>query len=730
MDKRLSGVVSFLSVISASVAIGGLCLRSLAEEKTELSIVEFRKQQGQTTVKDWLAQESENSEEEEVVITGDSPGSPYREPSGSTATRTETPLHDIPQSIQVIPRQVIEDQQPQRISDVLRNASGVTPRVTYSTPDTYTIRGFNTDDNLRNGFRQNNFTNFTDPANIERIEVLKGPGSVLYGQLEPGGIVNYITKQPLSEPFYSGQFSVGSYQYYRPSIDISGPLTEDKSLLYRLNLAYETSRGFRDFARREVYLFAPSFTHRISSTTSVNIEYEYLKVDQNYDRGLLPIAESFNLPISFNFGEPSDDYNIFSNRFSFVVNHQLSSAWKIRSGLSFQIADTERKNVQPIDFSNPFDPDGRTVQRRYNEVEDYSRDLALQTDFIGTFKTGNIAHQLLLGVELGRSVFGFPFRISFDVAPLDFLNPVYGAAIPTTFDEGNEQKSTTNRVGLYVQDQITLLPNLKLLAGGRFDFVRFRDEFTPDIVNGSEPEITRRTYNVFSPRVGLVYQPIPQISLYASYSQSFKPDAFAVTVDGTPLEPERATQYEAGIKGEFLNGRLAATLAFYDITKKNVATTDINNPDFSIAAGEVKSRGIEFDIAGEILPGWNLIASYFINDAFISQDNSLPTGDRLVNAPRNGGSLWTTYEIQRGRLKGLGIGAGIFFVGDREATLPNTIEIPSYIRTDATVFYRQPNYQIALTLKNLFDKKYYDSQGFLLTPGAPLTVIGSVSFKF
>lgn len=730
MVKRFSGVVSFLSVISASVAIDGLFLSGLAEEKTGLSIVEFRQQQGQTTVKDWLAQESEAAEEEEVVITGDSPGSPYRAPSGSTATKTETPLLDIPQSIQVLPRQLIEDQQPQRISDVLRNVSGVTPRVTYSTPDTYTIRGFNTDDNLRNGFRQNNFTNFTDPANIERIEVLKGPGSVLYGQLEPGGIVNYITKQPLREPFYSGQFDVGSYRYYRPSIDISGPLNEDKSLLYRLNLAYENTRGFRDFSRREVYLFAPSFTHNISSTTSVNFEYEYLKVDQNYDRGLLPIAESFNFPISFNFGEPSDDYNIFSNRFSFVVNHQLSSAWKIRSGLSFQIADTERKNVQPIDFSNPFDADGRTVQRRYNEVEDYSRDLALQTDLIGSFKTGNIAHQLLFGVELGRSIFGFPFRISFDVAPLDFLNPVYGAAIPTTFDEGNEQKSTTNRVGIYLQDQITLLPNLKLLAGGRFDFVRFRDEFTPDIVNGSDTEITRRTYTVFSPRVGLVYQPIPQLSLYASYSQSFKPDAFAVTVEGTPLEPERATQYEAGIKGEFFNGRLAATLAFYDITKKNVATTDINNPDFSIAAGEVKSRGIEFDIAGEILPGWNLIASYFINDAFIGEDNSLPVGDRLVNAPRNGGSLWTTYEIQRGRLKGLGIGAGIFFVSDREATLPNTIDIPSYIRTDATLFYRQPNYQIALTLKNLFDKRYYDSQGFLLTPGSPLTVIGSVSFKF
>lgn len=671
--------------------------------------------------------EPENQEPIELVVTGEQDG--YRVPEASTATKTDTPLRDIPQSIQVIPRQVIDDQKVQRISDVLRNVSGVIAKPTNSTSDTYTIRGFDSTENLRNGFRQDSFTGFTDTANIERVEVLKGPASVLYGQLEPGGVVNYVTKQPLSEPFYSAEFSVGSYSYYRPAIDISGPLNPDKSVLYRLNVAYENSGGFRDFADKEVFTVAPSLTVKFSEDTTLNLEYEYINRKNNYDLGLLPIKESFDFPISFNFGEPSDSYKLEGSRVSAVFSHSFNRNWQFKSGYSAQIVDTKRSNVQPLDFQNPFEADGRNVLRRYNKVADYSREYSWQNDLIGKFNTGSIEHQLLLGVEFGRSIFGYPFRISYDVPPLDFYNPVYGAAIPTTFDEGFQDERTTNRIGLYLQDQIALLPNLKLLVGGRFDFVRFKNESVTDLINNSEPTMSRRYYEAFSPRVGLVYQPIKPLSLYASYTRGFKPDEFSITVDRSLLEPQKGTQYEVGIKGEFFDGKLAATLAAYEITKTNVATSDIANPDFSIAAGEVKSRGIELDITGEILPGWNIIASYAHNDAYVSEDNSLPVGDRLISAPRNSASLWTTYEIQEGNLRGLGIGGGVFFVGDREATLPNTITIPSYVRTDATIFYKQPNYQVGLSFKNLFDNRYYDSTGFLLTPGAPFTVLGTISVK-
>ncbi|HEY9875715.1 MAG TPA: TonB-dependent receptor, partial [Candidatus Obscuribacterales bacterium] len=237
-------------------------------------------------------------------------------------------------------------------------------------------------------------------------------------------------------------------------------------------------------------------------------------------------------------------------------------------------------------------------------------------------------------------------------------------------------------------------------------------------------------YEAFSPRIGIVYQPIEPISLYASYSSSFKPNISATTSDGSLLDPEKGRQYEIGVKGELLNGRLSTTLAAFDITKTNVATTDPNDPDFSIAAGKYRSRGVELDVRGEIARGWNVIASYANIDAFVSQDNSIPVGDRLVNVPRNSASLWTTYEIQSGGLQGLGFGAGLFFVGEREAALPNTIKIPSYVRTDATIFYRRNNYRAALNFKNLLDTKYYDSQGFFVYPKEPLTVVGTFSLQF
>ena len=230
--------------------------------------------------------------------------------------------------------------------------------------------------------------------------------------------------------------------------------------------------------------------------------------------------------------------------------------------------------------------------------------------------------------------------------------------------------------------------------------------------------------------MGLVYQPIEPISLYASYAKSFNPND-SRTASGQALEPSRATQYEVGIKTEWLNKQLSATLAAYDITKTNVATTDPSNSDFSIAAGEVKSRGIELDIAGKILPGWNVIASFAHNDAFVTKDNSIPVGNRLVNAARYNASLWTRYEIQTGSLTGLGFGAGMFFVGDRQANLPNDgVIIPSYVRTDASVFYKKRNWRVGLNFKNLLDTRYYDSQGYYLRPGAPLTVLGTISVEF
>jgi iron complex outermembrane recepter protein len=291
---------------------------------------------------------------------------------------------------------------------------------------------------------------------------------------------------------------------------------------------------------------------------------------------------------------------------------------------------------------------------------------------------------------------------------------------------GRRSSSEQNRLGLYLQDQIKILNNLKILVGGRFDVY---DRISIDRLSDSTTEDAAQR---FSPRIGIVYQPIKPISLYGSFSQSFNPDVFSTQVDGSPLEPSIGTQYEVGVKGEFLDKKFSATLAAYRINKTNISTTDPNNPDFSIAVGEARSQGIEFDIVGEPIKGWNIIAAYAYTDAEITKDNFFAVGNRLANVPRHSASLWSTYEIQKGSLKGFGFGLGLVYVGDRFGDTDNTFVLPGYLRTDAALFYRSDKFRIGLNFQNLFNVNYFSAAAFResIYVGDPFTVIGSVSIEF
>lgn len=273
-----------------------------------------------------------------------------------------------------------------------------------------------------------------------------------------------------------------------------------------------------------------------------------------------------------------------------------------------------------------------------------------------------------------------------------------------------------------------MLDTLKLLVGGRLDIVDLENRFRSGLGDDST---TTLNDTAFTPRVGLVYQPIEPLSLYTSFSQSFVPN-LSTTVAGDLLEPERGTQYEVGVRGEFLDGRLTANLAAFHITKSNVATADLDNPGFSVAFGEVRSQGIELDVTGEILPGWNVIASYAYTDAEITRDNSPNEGNQLASVPRNSGSLWTTYEIQSGNLQGLGAGIGLFFASERQGDPDNSFTIPGYFRTDASLFYRRNNWKAALNFRNLFDVDYVESADsrVRISPGAPFTVVGTLTVEF
>jgi iron complex outermembrane recepter protein len=660
-------------------------------------------------------------EDQEVVVTNQRPG--YRVPNATVGTKTDTPLRDIPQSIQVIPRQIIEDQKAIRYFDVLRNVSSVTTTQGFGGGnDEPVLRGFGTSSNLRNGFYTLATSFFTN--NIERVEVLRGPASVLYGQLEPGGVVNYVTRKPLENPYYSADITIGNYNLYNPSFDISGPLNSDKTLLYRLNASYLRTNSFIDFVNERQFGIAFALTYKPSSVTTLDFEYEHINERRVYNDGLPVDPVSFQLPISRFVGDPNNNnYTFTANNIYLTLNHRFNEQFRIRTSLGAQL---NTYNSAAVGLGSLL-ADGRTLSRDYSINENFRiQNFTWQTDLISRFRTGSVKHEALIGLELSRQL--FPSDIFFTpegsdlIPPLDIFNPVYGGfEIPDrsqldTFFSDQRQ----NTIGLYVQDQITLHPKLKMLIGGRYDFI-----FRRNVDQGIE---SRLFDGAFSPRIGIVYQPIKPISLYASYSRSFVPSTNR-TADGALFAPAQGTQYEIGLKAD-LTSRLALTLAAYTIDKTNVGTTDPNNPLFSIATGKVTSRGLELDLTGQILPGWNIVASAYVNNAFVSQDNDIPIGDRLIGAPSGGASLWTTYEFQRSRLKGFGFGGGVFFVGDREASLPNTFVIPGYVRADATIFYRRDNWRLGLNFKNITNTRYYDSQGASLRPGAPFTVLGSFSVNF
>ncbi len=307
--------------------------------------------------------------------------------------------------------------------------------------------------------------------------------------------------------------------------------------------------------------------------------------------------------------------------------------------------------------------------------------------------------------------------------PIDIFNPVFGQIAPPTLLLFNTDVNRT-ALGIYAQDQMTIAENLKLLIGLRFDTF---NQTVEDRLGGTEQN---QSENAFSPRVGIVYQPIPPISLYASYSQSFSP-VNGRSFEDAQFQPRRGTQYEVGAKAD-LSDRFSTTLAFYDLLLSNVLTSDPVNPDFSVQTGAQRSRGIELNLSGEILPGWNILAGYAYTDARIEEDNDLPVGNRLSNVPENSFNLWTTYEIQSGNLQGLGLGLGLFYVGERQGDLGNSFEIPSYLRTDAAIFYKQDNWRAALNVRNLFGVDYVESSfnRNRLFAGEDLTIQSSISWQF
>ncbi len=670
------------------------------------------------------SQPSASSEEPiELVVTGEQDG--YRVEQTTTGTKIFVPLRDIPLSVQVVPQAVIRDRGLTRLEEFTENVSGVTRNPANPFSSGYRVRGFGRGyQQLRNGFTDTGSLAQHGFANVERVEVLKGPASVLYGGNYPlSGVVNTITKKPLDQPFYQVNFTAGNYDFYRPTLDIAGPLTANGSLTYRLNASYESANSFQDFAFHEDYFIAPAFTWRIGPRTTLTAEYEYFRFSNNLFGASFPAEREFlRVPISRYLSEPDLGPTTGTVHWGYYdFEHRFSDNWKFRHGFSVRVADLDIGGERLA--STTLQANRFRLNRQSTKGPQNNQLYTLQNEAIGKFKTGPFGHNFLFGVELRRFTYSFLQRNA-PLAAIDIFNPVYGDR-PGAYRVSTFGENGNDSLGIYLQDLIELTPNLKVLAGVRFDSIYSFSE------NKLTNRLTEQSKTKFSPRFGIVYQPTNSTSTYFNWAQAFFPNN-GVSRTQEAFEPEIGEQFEFGIKQDFFDNRVSATLAFYQITRQNVLTAD---PDpqfrdrFSVVTGEQRSRGIELDVAGEILPGWNIIATYAYTDAEVTKDNRIPIGDRLPGVPYHSASIWTTYELQRGTLQGLGFGLGLTYTGEFDARLPNTFDLPSYLKVDAGLFYRQDNFRIGLNFKNLFSTKYYyiDSDGTALFPGSPFTVLGTVS---
>ncbi|MPS47746.1 TonB-dependent receptor [Methylobacillus sp.] len=664
----------------------------------------------------------------------------YYQKDAGGATRTDTPLQETSQSVKIISRQVLDDMRATRLDDTFDLVSGVSRQNSFGGLwDNFAIRGFAGHENtgpamLRNGFAGNRgFNPPRDTANTERVEFLKGPTAALYGNSEPGGTLNVVTKKPQFKSSNTAEVYAGSYDTYRTSFDATGPVADN--LAYRMIVAAEDKGSFRDHMDSERLLVSPSFTWLIGPSTTINYELEYLKHRTPFDRGIALRDRDgnrlHNVKHSRFLGEPrTGDTTMEAYTHQLSLEHEFSQYWRGRIGLAYKENKTNGDAVEPLSPLSAVAPNGNINRRLRGRAFD-SDDLMLQADLNGKFNTGSLSHDLLLGMEAYRfnqqqTQFGS------SATAINIYSPAYGAVLAPMTRLSDFKEEQTD-MAVFAQDQVSLTEKWKLMAGVRFD--SFRQQIDT-LTNNTQ---VRQDHFVTSPRVGLTYVLNPEVSLYTSFSRSFRPNA-GTDAAGNGFDPERSRAFEVGMKYQSANQLLGGNIALFDITKQNVLTADpTSHYVFSIAAGEVKSRGLEFDVNGQLAEHLRVIASYAYTDAYLGKDitlgaaSSIPSGARLSNIPRHSANALLMHERTLANGGKLGLGGGFSYVGKRADSPEDMFELPSYV-TVRLMTYWQFNEKLRLSfdVTNLFDHEYYASSynSNWTMPGTPRMMTLGLQARF
>jgi iron complex outermembrane receptor protein len=662
----------------------------------------------------------------------------------ASGTKTDTPIVEIPQSISVITADQIQAQGVQNLGQALRYTPGVLSETfgAVSQFDVYTqVRGFRPSlyqDGMRlpYGVDSTGFASaIVDPYGLERIEVLKGPSSGLYGQNSPGGLINMVSKRPTETPLHEVQIETGSFARRQAAADFGGSLTENGRLSYRLTGLFRESDTQVDFIENNRAYIAPALTAKLDEDTSLTLLGSYQnewggKTLFNY----LPVSGTLTdnvngrIPMDRYAGDPFFDH-LEREQYSagYLFEHRVNDAVTLRQNFRYSHVEFDAK---ALTLSGTMSPTSDTVNRSATRTEAQSDAFAIDNQAQVDFATGGLDHVALFGVDFRRELNDFKFGRG--AAPaINIYNPVYGVPITAPGYNIQQLEGTQNQIGAYVQDQIKL-DQWALTLSGRYDRA---DSTTYNRNNNTTVDQDDRA---FTGRVGLSYLFNNGITPYISYATSFQPTPGA-SFDGTPFKPTTGTQYEAGVKYQPPGSNSLYTASVFDITQQEVTTSDPAHANFQLQVGEVRVRGFELEAKTQITPSFAVTGAYaFLDHEITESSNPADLGHWLQNTPRHQASIWGDYRLQHGQMAWLGFGLGVRWVGEtRDAT--NTLEMPDYAVVDAAIYYDlghlRPDLEgakLAVNVSNLFNEYYIPACNTTTgcTLGAGRTVLATITYDW
>lgn len=653
----------------------------------------------------------------------------------STATKTDTQLLEVPQSVSVVTRERMDRQNVQSVTEALRYVPGVKTETYGVDPKGYDwiyIRGFNalTTNDYRDGLRQlnNSYSYFrTEPYALERIDIVRGPSSTLFGLGDAGGIVNRISKLPSAQGVHEVEVELGNFNRRQAQFDMSDKIDDDGHYLYRMiGVVRDSDTQFHyhdgpDVEDNRVYL-APSLTWLPNSDTSLTVRADYLRDTSGGTVAVLTkpggtVTDTLLGDYSFNHFR-QEQFTV-----GYELSHQFNDTFQLRQNVRYGQTDTVLNNLLPgaVNF------DAGTVSRNAIRFDEHMNAFNIDNQLQADFSTASISHRLLTGLDYSR-LEGNAKRFGAVAPTFNIYNPVYGLNIADPNYALNDNDQTTAQLGVYMQDQISLTPKWLLTLGGRHDEISLRTQ------NNLTESTSWLDQGAWTGRAGLTYLADNGLAPYISYAESFVPNSGTDSQNRT-FDPSKAHQYEVGVKYQ-PDASLLLTLAAFDITKSNVLTNEIVNSvvtGYQVASGEVRSRGVETEATMKLTQNLDLLASYTYTETEITASNNGDRGKQQANVPKHMASTWLNYSFHQGVLDGLLLSTGVRYVGSMYGDNANTVPVKNFALIDAGAKYQvNQHVSVGFNIQNLLNHDYVGTcdEDTSCYPGQERTFIGSLKYSF